>query len=86
MDGRTMIVRAFGGEPLRRILVGIRGRLADAARPESLDRVCQGLSCPVGFPREDVFQFDEAAFDRLAATWEARRETSADEWARLVAV
>jgi hypothetical protein len=75
MDGRFVIVRAFGGEPLRRVVVNIGERLIYIANPDLLERVNSGESSAVGFPPDDVFDFDDKAFSALRSEWNEKGHT-----------
>jgi hypothetical protein len=69
MDGRFVIVRAFGGEPLKRVVVNIGEKLVYIANPDLLSRVQSGESSAVGFPPNDVYIYEDIAFSRLASEW-----------------
>jgi len=62
--------------PLLRVLCGRAKRVAYLANPASLDRIESGESEPVGFPWEDVFDYDPELFDRIErnpALWASAR-------------
>lgn len=66
-----VIAKAYGDEPLHRIVTGERGDLIYLVNPDR-----QGRSNPeefegVGFPRWSVFRFDSEAFEALIAAWES---------------
>ena len=78
-----VLVMASGGKPLRRMLMGISDRVFYLANPEITAAVEAGESEPVGFPQEDVFEFDEAIFTALADQWARRRATDPAIWRKL---
>jgi hypothetical protein len=69
MAERLTIVRAFDGEPLKRVLVDTGRTVAYVANPEFMDRVKSGDSAAVGFPWPDVYEFDSKAFSKLSSQW-----------------
>lgn len=79
----VVLARASRGEPLRRIAVGSGGRVLYLANPDRLDAVRAGESDPVGFPKEDVFEFDEGAFAALIEQWTRQRATDPAMWRKL---
>ena len=66
----VVIARAHGGEPVRMIAFGRRGRVVYVANPSRVDAINTGDSEPIGFPAEDVFRFDETLYQQLRADWE----------------
>jgi hypothetical protein len=79
-----VIVRAFGGEPLKRVAIGHGRGTVRIANPEFLAAVARGWSAPIGFPESDVFLYDSEAWDRLSGQWAATHEISSEEWGHLV--
>lgn len=69
MDGRFVIARAFGGKPIKRVLVDTSPAIAYLANPAFLDRVETGESSVVGFPLEDVYQYDPQCFSEMVDLW-----------------
>jgi hypothetical protein len=65
---KAVMVRAFGGEPLKRVLVGAAGPIIYIANPDG--RVGTDVAESIGFPAEDVFLFDAATFARLRRQYE----------------
>jgi hypothetical protein len=63
MRGETVIVRAFKGVPLARQVWDVGERVIYLASGEGLT--------PIGFPKEDVFIYDESLYKRLQSA--ARR-------------
>jgi hypothetical protein len=64
---RDVLVRAMNNEPKHLIAVDSDDRLMFVANPLSLERLRDGLTEPVGVPREDVFEFDAALAERISA-------------------
>jgi hypothetical protein len=74
---------ASGGKPLKRMLIGVGDRVFYLANPERIAAVEAGETEPIGFPQEDVFQFDEDVFAALADQWARQRETDPAIWRKL---
>ena len=75
---RDVLVRAMDNEPKHLIAVDSDERLMFVANPESAGRLREGLTEPVGVPREDVFEFDAALVERISADhsqWASARRT-----------
>lgn len=72
------LVRAYAGEPLERVVTKIAARVIYAANRESAAGDAQ-LS-GVGFPPEDVFEFEEVIYRRLCAQWAATGRTDPALW------
>jgi len=83
MDEPTVIARAHGGEPLRRVAMRMGNGCIYLANPAFLDAVRLGQSSPIGFPESDVFQFDSGTYEKLCAEWESTRVTSQETWRAL---
>lgn len=79
----AVLARASGGKPLKRILMGVGDRVFYLANPDRIAAVEAGDSDPVGFPREDVFEFDDRVFSALADQWARRRATDPATWHQL---
>lgn len=77
-----VIARASGGEPLVRNAMGRRRDLVYLANPAYLAEVRRGESNPVGFPCEDVFEYDSATAERLNRLW-SEGEVPYSEWEQL---
>lgn len=62
MKGEFVIVRSYGGEPLLRRIWDINGNIVYITNDEQYQILIKGESAigPIGFPREDVFQYDKA--------------------------
>ncbi|MGI9107676.1 MAG: hypothetical protein ACR2G4_15670 [Pyrinomonadaceae bacterium] len=67
MQGEDILIRAFRGVPLTRKVWDIGERVVYATDAKGLERLSAGLSAPppIGFPKEDVFKFDERLYKRL---------------------
>jgi hypothetical protein len=76
MKGASVLVRAFGGVPLARKVWGEGQRVIYITDDEGFKRLAAGraIVSPVGFPKEDVFQFDDRLFRRLESAVK-RRDT-----------
>jgi hypothetical protein len=81
MQMQKVLVRAFGGEPLDRVVVEHGERVIFLAHPGRIAAVQAGDSYPVGFPREDVFVFDAALYERLKYQWDSQGLTESALWA-----
>jgi hypothetical protein len=81
MDG-LVLAMASGGKPIKRIMMGIGERVFYLANPDLITAVEAGESDPVGFPQEDVFEFDEE-FAALADQWARQRATDPATWRKL---
>jgi hypothetical protein len=75
-----VMARAYKGEPWRCFVVRTTERGAFLAGPNSVDAIEAGECEPVGFPIEDVFEFDAALYDRLHAQWERDGRTDDMLW------
>ena len=65
-----VIARAYGGEPLQRVLTGQVGTLAYVLHPSVASAVGIKPFSGVGFPIGDVFEFDPGLFDSLCTAWQ----------------
>jgi len=83
MSYQFIIVRAYLGEPLRRVKIGSGDRVIFVASEESLERVRAGESVSIGFPKEDVFEFEDDAYSALKMQWGMTARTGAELWRRL---
>lgn len=68
MRGSNVIVRDFMGKPLVRRLWAIEGNIAYIVRDAEYQRLSAGEEAisPIGFPIEDVFEFDADAAEMAA--------------------
>ncbi len=83
MRGDIVLVRGAGGAPLRRIVWENRVDKVMILNPDFYKRALQqGDVRPVGFPPEDVFEFDLHLYERLRRS-EARGRKGLDAlWAQ----
>lgn len=72
-QGQRVIVRAYGDRPLERILCGENTRLAYIGRPDLYEAFLEGKSGAVGFPWDDVFEFDQDIYMKLSAEFDNGR-------------
>jgi hypothetical protein len=81
MRGEKVIVRAFGDRPLIRRVWSADEYGVYISAEQEFQKLARGEDAllPVGFPREDVFQFDP----EVAATVERRGSVDPDDWERL---
>jgi hypothetical protein len=75
-----VLARAFRGQPLRRFLIDMTDRAAFVVNPDYLAAVEAGESGAVGFPAEDVFEFDADLYDQLRKQWEKEGRTDDALW------
>lgn len=65
------IARAYGDEPLDRVVVGETASVFYIAAQSVADSMEPGELGGVGFPKNYVFQFDQRLFDSLSAAFRA---------------
>jgi hypothetical protein len=82
MGHDRVIARAYEGEPLERAVVAVGERVIYLAKPE-LAAAASAHGGGVGFPKEDVFAFDEGAFAALTGQWARQRATDPATWNKL---
>jgi hypothetical protein len=80
---RTVIVRGWGGEPLRRVAVSEGKGVVFISSERAADGRTDDFPPAIGAPVEDVFAFDSVAFDRLTQIWQRDHTTAPEEWAGL---
>lgn len=85
MQQSTVIVRAFEGEPLKRVVVEAGDKRVSVALPDTLHRIASGEACAISLPRADLFQYDEGAYARLVAEWRTKGSTNPQTWRSLKA-
>lgn len=78
-----VLARASQGEPIKRMLIEVGERVLYLANPARIAAVEAGESDPVGYPPEDVFEFDEAVYAALVEQWARQRVTSPATWRQL---
>jgi hypothetical protein len=70
MQGEKVIVRAFEKEPLVRYIWAVFPDVIYICSEEGYQKLMAGEEWrPVGFPREDVFQYDPGNGDALSENW-----------------
>lgn len=67
------LARAYGDEPLKRVVVGAGPRLLYVANP---DVASVDSDAGVGFPVESIFAFDATLYDRLRAAFDSADKQS----------
>lgn len=78
MKGEKVIVRAFGDEPLLRVVWEVLPGVVLITTAEQFEMLKQKQrdTKPLGFPAEDVFYYDEAqwaAFTKHPQSWNWKR-------------
>ena len=73
-DEKTVLVRAFGGEPLIRRVVGVRSSAVIVSNPVVTD----GSS--MGFPSRDVFEMDARLAERLRSAYKSGSAALSGLW------
>jgi hypothetical protein len=74
------MARAYRGEPWKCLIVETTDRAAFLTSAEHAAAVEAGQCEPVGFPIEDVFEFDAAIFEQLRRQWETEGRTDDQLW------
>jgi hypothetical protein len=75
------IARAYGDEPLDRIVTGASGRVVYLINPSSVGATKPEPLSGVGFPRWAVFEYDSQLLESLIAAWDAgNNETLQKLW------
>ncbi len=75
-----VLARAYRSEPLRRIAIETGEQVVYLANPEYLREIEAGESDPVGYPKEDVFEFDADLYRQLLDQWEREGRTDDALW------
>ena len=78
-----VIARAYRGEPLLRVAVEWTDRLVYLCSAPLLEQVLEGLSQPVGFPVEDVYEANTKSYEIARQQWEKVGNVSPDFWGNL---
>lgn len=80
MRGELVVVRAYGDEPLVRRVWDVNQWAVFICTEENYQNLLSNREAlnPVGFPKEDVFQYDDAARD-----WLERLENDRSLWEHL---
>jgi hypothetical protein len=70
MQGEKVIVRAFGGEPLIRLVWEAGPEVVYICTEEGYKKLmAREKWIPLGFPQEDVFSYDPVLVDVLLEQW-----------------
>ncbi len=69
-----VVVRAFAGEPLERVVCGSANSIVHVLYPGSVANFEASHTGGIGFPWNDVFEFDTVVFERLRTQWAERRD------------
>ena len=64
-----VIAKAYGDEPLVRVLTGCQSGLAYVLNPDGIDQTDVVEFSGVGFPQGAVFKHDPELADSLAVAW-----------------
>jgi hypothetical protein len=83
MNSALVIVRAFGGRPLKRAVVREGRTVNYVADPTRLQAVENGESGAIGFPWNDVFIYEDQIFIELESEWKIDGTTNPQTWALL---
>ena len=86
MRGDLVIVRAFGSRPLARRLWGVQGGGAYVCGEDQFNLLAAGREAPppIGFPREDVFEYEPQALLNLERAFTTgNNKTLKKAWSRV---
>lgn len=64
-----VIARAYGDEPLQRVVTGACGKLIYLLNPSVVSAQGSRPLSGVGFPSSAVYEFDLATFESLCRAW-----------------
>jgi hypothetical protein len=70
MRGDIVLVRAYEWKPLERKVWSIGKTTIMLSNPVLFESIEAGKAWPMGFPIEDVFQFDEGLYKQLIKAYE----------------
>ncbi|WP_449410673.1 hypothetical protein [Methylobacterium komagatae] len=79
-DPHLALIRAYDGEPLKRVVVHEGRDCYYVANPKLIDVILQGTSGPIGFRRHDCFSWNANAFERLAELYATQGHTDHEAW------
>jgi hypothetical protein len=65
MRGDIVLVRAYGDQPLERVVWDTGKGKVYISRPDLIEQCERQEAWPIGFPIEDVFAFDSTLYKRL---------------------
>lgn len=71
MDNSLCLARAYGGEPLRRYVVGRNKRVVYIINPSVVDSSGIQGKAGVGFPPDCIFRFEKSLYDSLLEAYES---------------
>ncbi len=74
------MARAWRGEPWRCVVVQSTGRATFLTAQDQVAAIDAGEIAPIGFPAEDVYEFDRDIFDALRRQWESQHQTDDRLW------
>jgi len=82
MKGELVIVRSYGGKPLSRRVWDTNDHIIYIINDQQFQLLMKGADAigPVGFPREDVFKYDQT----LAESMEQHCKNETWDWDKLV--
>lgn len=71
MRGDYVIVRAFGGKPLKRRVWGVGDSVVFVTDDEQFERLVAGKKAiePLGFPKDDVFENTANEYSNGSVDW-----------------
>ena len=75
-----VLAKAYGDQPLDRILIGENARVYYIANPSTVSSTGKCDSGGVGFPKAFVFEFDSALFESLQSAWASGDAALAALW------
>lgn len=79
----SVIVRAYGRKPLKRVAIMSQHNLIYITNPKSLELIDLEENSHIDFPAKDVFRFDGEIFEVLSKEWRANGTTSPEAWETL---
>jgi hypothetical protein len=80
MAYQVAMARAWRGEPWRCVVVQSAGCAAFLTAEDQVAAMDAGEIAPIGFPAEDVYEFDLGIFDALCRQWESQHRTDDRLW------
>lgn len=69
MRGDNVLVRAYGDRPLERAVWEVENGKVYISRLDLMEQCERQEACPMGFPKGDVFLFDERLYKRLESAY-----------------
>lgn len=66
-----VLARAYMGEPTKAVEVERRPGVVFLSHPDMVSKVKANQVEPVGFPEEDIFEFDSDLYELLTSEWDA---------------